>query len=256
MARRLGAASGARSPTISRRADGGSLRSICRRLAGQAVTPRDATIASLSRRGCRRLRVALGKPVTVVGHSFGAGSATELALRHPDQLQGLVLVDAALGELDPQSEAPVAKVMRIGPIAQLTTSAIVTNPSALEPFLRSMIARKERAHRLDSYPPPADGAQRDDLRLCGLAAEPVHQAGWGAQPKLRQFASDQDRSRARLGRRRYRYAARSGPPPRGADKSKVAARPAGRRPHSAYRGSRAVLRRTRPGPTSLSKEQK
>ena len=90
---------------------------------------------------------ALGRPVTVVGHSFGAGSATELALRHPDQLQGLVLVDAALGELDPQSEAPVAKAMRIGPIAQLTTSAIVTNPSALEPFLRSMIARKERAHR-------------------------------------------------------------------------------------------------------------
>lgn len=93
------------------------------------------------------IAATLGKPVTVVGHSFGAGSATELALRHPEQLRGLVLVDAALGELDPQTEAPVAKAMRFGPIAQLTTSAVVTNPSALEPFLRSMIARKEQAHR-------------------------------------------------------------------------------------------------------------
>lgn len=89
----------------------------------------------------------LRNQVTVVGHSFGAGPATELALRHPDQLRGLVLVDAALGELDPQSEALVARAMRVGPIAELTTSAVITNPSALEPFLRSMIARKEQAHR-------------------------------------------------------------------------------------------------------------
>ncbi|SUJ10889.1 2-hydroxy-6-oxo-6-phenylhexa-2,4-dienoate hydrolase [Sphingomonas paucimobilis] len=37
----------------------------------------------------------------VVAHSFGGGSATELALGHPDQVARLVLVDGALGELDP-----------------------------------------------------------------------------------------------------------------------------------------------------------
>ncbi|WP_345165353.1 alpha/beta hydrolase [Sphingomonas daechungensis] len=89
----------------------------------------------------------LGKPAVVVGHSFGAGAVTELGLRHPEQVRGLVLVDAALGELDPKTEAPVAKVMRAEPVAQLATSAIVTNPNALEPFLRSLIERKEQAHR-------------------------------------------------------------------------------------------------------------
>jgi len=90
---------------------------------------------------------ALGGRAIVVGHSFGGGPATELALRHPEQLRGLVLVDAALGEPDPQSESAVAKIMRARPLAELATSAAVTNPNALEPLLRSMVARKEQAKR-------------------------------------------------------------------------------------------------------------
>ena len=90
---------------------------------------------------------SLGKPATVVGHSFGAGPATELALRHPNQLRGLVLVDAALGELDAAAESGVTKAMRMTPIAELVTAATVTNPNAVELLLRSMIARKEQAHR-------------------------------------------------------------------------------------------------------------
>lgn len=90
---------------------------------------------------------ALGTKPIVMGHSFGAGSVTELALRHPEQLRGVVLVDAALGELDPKAEPTAAKALRSGAVAQLTTSAMLTNPAALEPFLRSMIYRKEQAHR-------------------------------------------------------------------------------------------------------------
>jgi pimeloyl-ACP methyl ester carboxylesterase len=84
------------------------------------------------------------KPAIVIGHSFGAGSVVELALRHPAQIRGLVLVDAALGELDPKGEAPVASAFRVKPVAELTTSAMLTNPAALKPFLRSLLARKDQ----------------------------------------------------------------------------------------------------------------
>ena len=90
---------------------------------------------------------SLGRPPIVLGHSFGAGPVTELSLRHPNQLKGIVLVDAALGEPDPQSEATAAKVLKAEPVAQLVAATTITNPPALEPFLRSMIYRKDTAHR-------------------------------------------------------------------------------------------------------------
>jgi pimeloyl-ACP methyl ester carboxylesterase len=85
------------------------------------------------------------KKAVVVGHSFGAGAATELVLRHPNELQGLVLVDAALGELDAEGPGTAAKALGFRPLAEIVASAAVTNPAALEPSLRSMIARKEQA---------------------------------------------------------------------------------------------------------------
>lgn len=91
------------------------------------------------------LRSVGGQPATVVGHSFGAGAAAELALRHPDRVGRLILVDAALGELDRGEDSGAARLMRFGPMAQLTTSATVTNPAATGPLLRSMIEHKDQA---------------------------------------------------------------------------------------------------------------
>jgi len=82
-------------------------------------------------------------PAIIVGHSFGAGAATELAMRHPDQARALVLVDAALGLMAAPSDAPW--VIRPQWIREILVSLTITNPVATEMLLKSMIAKKERA---------------------------------------------------------------------------------------------------------------
>ncbi|HEX8062336.1 MAG TPA: alpha/beta hydrolase [Allosphingosinicella sp.] len=89
------------------------------------------------------LAATAGRPAVVVGHSFGGGPATELALRRPERLRALILVDAALGELDAPAKAGGALSVR--PLAEAATAATVTNPAAIGPLLRSLIERKERA---------------------------------------------------------------------------------------------------------------
>lgn len=79
----------------------------------------------------------------VVGHSFGAGAATELVMRFPERARSLVLVDAALGLTAPQTDAPVW--LRPKWIREIIVSLSITNPLATKSLLESLIAKKERA---------------------------------------------------------------------------------------------------------------
>jgi pimeloyl-ACP methyl ester carboxylesterase len=82
-------------------------------------------------------------PAIIVGHSFGAGAATELAMRFPQRARALVLLDAALGLTGPPSDAP--GILAPKWIRQVLVSLTITNPLATRALLQSLIARKERA---------------------------------------------------------------------------------------------------------------
>jgi len=88
--------------------------------------------------------VAVNRPAIVIAHSFGAGAATELALRAPARVRQLVLVDPALGLLDPSAGAGSGVVLP--PIVlQPVVATTLTNPMATSSLLRSMLARKDAA---------------------------------------------------------------------------------------------------------------
>ncbi|MGV7219673.1 alpha/beta fold hydrolase [Bradyrhizobium sp. UFLA05-112] len=82
-------------------------------------------------------------PAVIVGHSFGAGAATELVLRFPARARALVLVDAALGLMAEPSDPPA--VLRPKWLREMLVSLTVTNPLATKMLLQSLIARKDRA---------------------------------------------------------------------------------------------------------------
>ena len=180
MARPPGAASGDRSPIIlparGWRVDchRPSAIRLVRARSGQPLRPGNA--GGAARCGCWRPRI---DQAVVVGHSFGGGSATELALRHPGELQGLVLVDAALGELDARPRGR----SRQGACASARSRSSSTSASD---------DQSRRARAVAAVDDCAQGAgaawlpilrepmrrERHDFGLCGLAAEPVHRARW------------------------------------------------------------------------------
>ena len=82
-------------------------------------------------------------PAIIVGHSFGAGAATELVMRYPDRARALVLVDAALGLTAAPSDAPW--IIQPKWIREVLVSLTITNPVATQALLELLIAKKERA---------------------------------------------------------------------------------------------------------------
>ena len=79
----------------------------------------------------------------IVGHSFGAGAATEFVMRYPERARGLVLVDAALGLTAPPSDPP--SLLRPKWVREILVSLTITNPLATRTLLESLIEKKQRA---------------------------------------------------------------------------------------------------------------
>jgi len=79
----------------------------------------------------------------IVGHSFGAGAATEFAMRYPARTRRLVLVDAALG----LTQAPADTPSLLAPawVREILVSLTITNPLATKLLLQSLIEKKDRA---------------------------------------------------------------------------------------------------------------
>jgi len=89
------------------------------------------------------LRQLGAAPAIIVGHSFGAGAATEFVMRHPQRARALVLVDAALGLTAPPADVPLLAQPKW--VREILVSVTITNPLATKMLLQSLIARKERA---------------------------------------------------------------------------------------------------------------
>ncbi len=92
---------------------------------------------------------SLGGPVTLVGHSFGAGPALEAAVRSGSKLRQLVLVDPALG-LEPNGEPPRCDagaesggLLAVRPLRTVLIGATATWPGLTGTFLRRFVHRKE-----------------------------------------------------------------------------------------------------------------
>lgn len=88
------------------------------------------------------------KEVVLVGHSFGGGPTMEAALRTPQRVRAVVLVDAALsisaGEPAP-APLPVRAFLASGPVRDGVVATFLTNPLFTRKLLQGFIDDPARA---------------------------------------------------------------------------------------------------------------
>lgn len=95
----------------------------------------------------------------VLGHSFGGGPALEFALRDPDRVERLVLVDAALGLQAPPPDAASLPCRALAHpwLREPLFAASANNPLWSRKLLQGFVARKEAVtpERLAEYRRPS-----------------------------------------------------------------------------------------------------
>lgn len=85
-------------------------------------------------------------PVTLLGHSYGGGPAAEAAMRGPDRVRQLILLDAAIGLSEGEPAAPegwVAGLLGVRPLRTAVLATLGTQPLFSEYWLSQFVARKE-----------------------------------------------------------------------------------------------------------------
>lgn len=110
----------------------------------ELVRSSDYSRAAQARRLSELVSKLEGPLPIVVGHSYGGGPAAEFALRHPAELQKLVLVDAALNIGDAPG-GPLPLPLRPQTSREVLVSLTASNPLMTKTLLSTFIHRKDRA---------------------------------------------------------------------------------------------------------------
>jgi pimeloyl-ACP methyl ester carboxylesterase len=130
----------------------------------------------------------LGEPVTLVGHSMGGKVAMQVALRHPELLRALVVVDVAPSDYpeagartdDPDEEAtPFAGY--IAAMRALDLDSLQTRDAADAALQTAVPSRMVRSFLLQSLVREGNG-WRWRLNLAALARDLGHLRGFPAPP--------------------------------------------------------------------------
>ena len=111
------------------------------------------------------LIASLGEKPILVGHSFGAGPMVEVAFQSPDRIQGLVIVNGALGLHGHVSPGQLPAPLRPLGVRKGLVSLTATNPLLTRTLLKQMVYRKEavtdRHIEILQAPLVVNGATRD-----------------------------------------------------------------------------------------------